>query len=206
MIEKNKLKTPPARMRDRDVRAAVLSKVLKEHARDQSTLVVEELGIEHGDYRVDIAVVNGFLHGYELKSESDNLLRLPGQSAAYSRTFDRVTLVVHESHYHEAIELVPAWWGIKVASHGARGAVNIATERAVGSNPCVCLFSMAHLLWRTEAVEILQALGVEKKALRQNRAFLYQSMVDLMEPVQLRQVIRERLKSRVTWRENVSPS
>jgi hypothetical protein len=204
--EKKTEQIPLKRMRDRDVRAAVLCKVLKDHVNDESTLVVEELGVEHGDYRVDIAVVNGFLHGYELKSQSDNLLRLPAQSAAYSRTFDRVTLVVDQSHHHEASQIVPAWWGIKVATLGARGAVKIETTRTAETNPGVCLFSMAHLLWRTEAVEILEAFEVEKKALRQSRAFLYRLMVELIEPTHLRHIIRERLKRRVSWRDRVQPS
>lgn len=194
------------RMRDRDVRAAVLDKVLKDHVGDSSTLVVEELGIDHGNFRIDIAVVNGFLHGFELKSESDNLQRLPAQAAAYSRTFDRVTLVVDESHYREAALMIPDWWGIKVARLGARGAIKIDTARPVETNPDVCLYSMAHLLWRKEAIDLLENLGTEKKALRQNRAFLYQLLVDSMESRQLRYAIRECLKQRGNWRDRASPS
>jgi hypothetical protein len=194
------------RLRDSDVRGAVLRKVLNEHVRDQSTLVVEELGIEHGNYRVDIAVVNGFLHGYELKSQSDNLLRLPAQIAAYSRTFDRVTLIVDESHFDESLELVPNWWGVKIAEQGIRGAVNISTARSVKNNPSVCLLTMAHLLWRDEAIALLEREGVEKKALRSNRASLYRLLVDAMEPSHLRYAIRESLKCRENWRDPASPS
>lgn len=194
------------KMRDSDVRQAVMRSVLSEHLVKKDTLVVEELGIEHGSFRVDIAVVNGFLHGYELKSQADNLLRLPAQSAAYSRTFDRVTLIVDDSHYKESLAIVPVWWGIKVVSKGSRGAIKIETLRSIEMNPNVCLFTMAHLLWRTEAIEILDALGIEKKALRQSRAFLYQLMVDLIEPTQLRQTIRDCLKRRENWRDRVQPS
>ena len=83
-----------AKMLDRDVRLAVLNKVLKEHINDTSTLVIEEMGVNHGRNRVDIAVINGEIHGYELKSDSDNLLRLPKQAEAYSNIMDKVTLVV----------------------------------------------------------------------------------------------------------------
>jgi hypothetical protein len=55
-------------VRDRDVREALHRKVLKEHHGDADTLVLDELGLRHGTCRVDIAVVNGYLHGYEIKS------------------------------------------------------------------------------------------------------------------------------------------
>lgn len=194
------------KMRDADVRQAVMRSVLNEHLVKKDTLVVEELGIEHGSYRVDIAVVNGFLHGYELKSQSDNLLRLPAQAAAYSRTFDRVTLVVDDSHYKASLNIIPNWWGVKVASKGTLGAIKIETARPIEANPNVCLFTMAHLLWKSEAIEILDALGVEKKALRQNRASLYELLVSHHEPTKLRQTIRVYLKNRKNWRDSVQPS
>ncbi len=72
-------KTPKeAPMRDRDVRQALRRKVLRDHIGDSSTLVLDELGLRHGTCRVDIAVVNSLLHGYEIKSDADNLARLPG--------------------------------------------------------------------------------------------------------------------------------
>ncbi len=55
-------------VRDRDVRQALHRKVLKEHHGDADTLVLDELGLRHGICRVDIAVVNGYLHGYESKA------------------------------------------------------------------------------------------------------------------------------------------
>src|SRR5690242_17854466 len=68
-----------AKLRDRDVRKALKSKLLREHIADPRTLVLDELGLRHGACRVDIAVVNGSMHGYEIKSDSDTLERLPSQ-------------------------------------------------------------------------------------------------------------------------------
>jgi len=36
-----------------------------------------------GASRIDRAVVNGSVHGYEIKSETDDLTRLPAQARAY---------------------------------------------------------------------------------------------------------------------------
>jgi hypothetical protein len=38
---------------------------------DLDTRVVEEMGIWAGSVRVDIAVINGEFHGFELKSDRD---------------------------------------------------------------------------------------------------------------------------------------
>ena len=56
-------------MRDRDVRCAVMAYLDRLHAGDADTRVVQEMGIWSGSVRVDIAVINGELHGFELKSE-----------------------------------------------------------------------------------------------------------------------------------------
>jgi hypothetical protein len=64
-----------SKMLDKDVRQAVKTKILKDHMNDPSTLVIDELGLDYGRNRIDIAVINGEMHGYELKSDS---IRLKG--------------------------------------------------------------------------------------------------------------------------------
>lgn len=58
------------------------------------------------------------MHGYELKGDHDTLCRLPEQANAYSAIFDFVTLVVSERHLLRAIDVVPDWWGIRIARVG----------------------------------------------------------------------------------------
>ena len=60
-------------MKDQDVRFAVHHKLLKESHLDPDCLVVDEFSISLGASRADIAVINGVIHGYELKSEYDSL-------------------------------------------------------------------------------------------------------------------------------------
>jgi hypothetical protein len=83
-------------MRDRDVRKALHHTVLKEHHGDTNTLVLDELGLRHGAVRVDVAVVNGHLHGFEIKGDSGTLDRLPSQVAINNAVLDRAMLVVGE--------------------------------------------------------------------------------------------------------------
>jgi hypothetical protein len=68
------------------------------------------MGIWSGSVRIDVAVINGELTGYELKSDRDTLERLPLQAELYSRVFDRLILVVGKRHAKKAIEHIPEWW------------------------------------------------------------------------------------------------
>src|SRR5690606_14499419 len=79
---------------------------------DQSTVIINELDVCAGSAIMDIVVVNGEIHGFEIKSERDNLKRLPQQISYYNRVFDRVTLVVSSDHLDKAQEMIPEWWGI----------------------------------------------------------------------------------------------
>jgi hypothetical protein len=186
-------------MRDRDVREALRRKVLSEHTRDPDTLVIDELGVAHGSARVDVAVVNGRLHGYEIKSDADTLTRLPAQAMAYSAVFDRVTIVAGSKHADHLNDIVPYWWGIKIATQGPRGGVKLADLRAPKSNPSINPYKLAHLLWRDEAQYILDSRGF-KGIKNKNRAVLYQMLADHVSLHELRDMVRSALKTRVGWR------
>ena len=64
-------------MRDRDVRGAMLQLLGAEHAGEKDTFILQELDVWSGAVRIDIAVINGELTGFELKSDRDTLERLP---------------------------------------------------------------------------------------------------------------------------------
>lgn len=196
----------PIATRDRDVRAAVMKKVLADHVMDPRVLVMEELGLEHGACRVDIAVINGMIHGYELKSDLDTLLRLPQQVEIYSRALDKATLVVGEKHAAAAECLIPSWWGLKISYSGPRGAVHIDTKRAAIMNPDLSPFHVAHLLWRNEAIALLENLDIDRKELRGSRAHLYALLSRHLPVSVLREQVREALKRRTKWRHPAQPS
>lgn len=189
------------RMLDKDVRQAVKDKILKAHINDPSTLVIDELGLDHGRNRVDIAVINGELHGYELKSDSDNLLRLPQQSMAYSSIMDKVTLVVGEKHAQEAINIIPDWWGIKIATMNHRGIVNIVTYRRNKKNKDIDPFELSKLIWKEEALALLAIkIKVDWRIRKLTRKDIYKLIVDTFSLNEIRDNTRAILKSRVNWR------
>ena len=174
------------------------------HRDEPNTLVVEELGLCQGAVRVDLAVVNGSVHGYEIKSDQDTLTRLPAQSDAYSRTFDYVTLVVSPEHVRKAKAMVPKWWGVWVVTD-RHGHVSLKSSRRPRPNPAVDLYAMAQLLWRTEALELLEERRLAHGVRSKPRDVLWRRLATSLDPKELGSAVRECLRRRgPTWREPAS--
>lgn len=187
-------------LNDSRIRFAYHRKRLRRHHSDPAAVVVDELGLQHGKFRADIAVVNGHLAGIEIKSDFDRLARLRSQVDGYSAVFDLVTLVLTGRHLQVAEELVPKWWGVVLAHVGSRGGIHFATIRRSRNNPAVEEFCVAQLLWRGEAKTVLLDLGLDERQLRGNRAALYRLLVSRLSSRELRECVRVSLKSREDWR------
>jgi hypothetical protein len=174
--------------------------MLKRHHTARNTLVLDELGLMHGTCRADIAVVNGQLIGYEIKSDMDSLLRLRSQVAAYNAVFDSINIIVGLRHRPSVMRRVPKYWGIILSKKGKRGAVHFEICRKSRPNPSIDPISVAQLLWRSEAIELLQSIGAPKKLLKSPRAKLYHYLSRHMPLEKLKRNVRGCLRSRATWR------
>lgn len=109
--------------KDIEIRTALHSKKLKVYRTAPDTIVVDELGLSHAKARIDVAVINGCVHGYEIKSSLDTLNRLPAQLELYRQCLEKLTIVCAPRHTEQVEKLAPAWCGILQAEKGARGAV-----------------------------------------------------------------------------------
>lgn len=185
---------------DIEIRAALHSKLLKKHHLCPDTIIVDELGLAHGKNRVDIAVLNGCLHGYEIKSSKDNLSRLPSQLNQYQNSLQKLTIVTAPNHLEEVRELMPVWSGLVVAEKGRRGAIHFSTERRAKINPNVDVIAMAHLLWKKEAAEFLTRFGYTDKEINKTRKQLYEQIAHEANTSQLISWIKEKFMTRDTWR------
>jgi hypothetical protein len=187
-------------MRDIDIRRELRRKVSRQYGADPDTLVIEELGLCQGVVRVDLAVINGSIHGYEIKSELDTLDRLPGQSQIYNRVLDYVTIVASPTHAEKAAELVPEWWGVCIALP-VKGGVILRSRRLPRRNALRDPFAFAQLLWRNEALEMLTVLGLADGMRSKPRDVLWRRLADHVGPGLLGKMVRQRLKDRATyWR------
>jgi hypothetical protein len=177
--------------------------LLSHYAADPDTVVIEELGILHGRCRIDLAVVNGRIHGYELKSDLDTLNRLPDQVHAYSAVFDCVTLAVGERHLRRAIEIVPDWWGVSVARFD-RGQLCFRALKLPLTNPSPDAMSVARLLWRNEAVDLLGEVCGKRAVRSKPRERIYAELVAVASSGYLRAAVRRCLKNRADWRSGMT--
>ena len=135
---------------DAAVRAALKGSWL--HPRD-GRVVLDEVGLFRGQSRVDLVVISDQLEAYEIKSDADSLSRLPAQVEAYSRVFERVTLVCASRHLVRAMMIVPDWWAILEVG---RGDETMFERRREGrENPEIDTLAVAQLLWRDDALDVL---------------------------------------------------
>ncbi|MGA1824150.1 MAG: sce7726 family protein [bacterium] len=187
-------------MNDQQIRISFHHKCLSNRHKDSATLVIDELGLQHGKCRADIAVLNGHFIGYEIKSDTDSLRRLNNQITIYNSVFDRLFAVVAPCHLNEAMTLLPDWWGVILVSEGKRGAIYFKTARHSKQNRYVDDYAVAQLLWRDEAQEILTNLGIRGKVLREKRANLYTHISKKLDSSELRKTVKKYLMNRANWR------
>jgi hypothetical protein len=184
-------------MRDRDVRSALLGALHQRFGADPDTLVVEELALARGDARIDIALVNGRLEGFEIKSARDTLGRLPAQARAYSRLFERLTIVVDGRHIDHLGDVVPSWWGVQVA-HGTP--VVLTPIRRAKLNPAPDPAAAVELLWRDELLTALHALQADHGVRSATVSTLASRLLRVCSSAAVYSVVREALKARQGWR------
>lgn len=186
-------------MRDKDVRLALRALLESTHSDCNDTRIVEEMGVWSGSCRIDVAVINGELAGYELKSDSDTLERLPAQAAMYERVFDRVTLVAGARHVEKAVRLIPAWWGVIVAVEIAEHDVHLEERRPAKKNSRLEPVTVAQLLWRDEALAILEDRGMAKGWRSKPAAAVHRHLAHSLSLEDLTAAVREGLKARQNW-------
>jgi hypothetical protein len=186
-------------MRDIDVRRAVLNEMQRLHASDPETLVVEEVGLCQGLARIDIAVINGSVHGYELKSDRDTLDRLPAQLGAYSQALEFVTVVAATKHLAELKTIIPPWWGIWSASQEGQ-VITLASQRAARPNPKLSALALAQFLWRDEAFQFLVERRMDLGMKSKSRQQLWEKLTATLTIEELADLVRRTLKARENWR------
>lgn len=187
-------------MRELDVRQALhKTEVRRILEQEPASLVVDELGLFEGKYRIDVAVINGRLHGYEIKSRMDNLDRLPTQQESFSRIFDRMTLVADEKHVAKAVTIVPPWWGL-IAVSFRDGAPYLNEIWPSRQNLNVEPHALCQLLWREEALQLLRDIGLASGVRTKSRKLMWKLLAKVLEPDELKQAVHRILKARQGWR------
>ncbi len=181
------------------MRRCLHSHLQQVHGLPPRAIIVDELGLCQGSVRVDVAVVNERLHGYEIKTDRDSLERLRHQAVVYGESLEMASLVAAERHLHRALSVLPAWWGIGVAGV-TRESVCIDWYRLPEPNPDVEPAALAQLLWRDEVMGCLIQLGLAEGLRSKPRSALWASLVEALSLDELSSVVRSAIKARGDWR------
>ncbi|MFF3856556.1 sce7726 family protein [Micromonospora sp. NPDC002575] len=185
-------------MRDSDIRQALMARLTTKYGSQPDTQIRHELGLCAGRTRVDVAVINGHISGFEIKSDQDNLTRLEVQAEVYSRVLDRASLVTTSRYLDQAAEMVPHWWGVWLAHPGKR-TVRLRNVRRGSHNPSPDPFSVAQLLWRDEALALLRERGNHRGLSKVPRWFVWERLAETLELEELRVEVRRVLRTREDW-------
>lgn len=118
-------------LKDNDMRAVLINELNRANTCDYR--VIEELAVCDGDARVDVAVANDRLCGYEIKSDADTLKRLALQQKCYDKTFDAISIVVGEKFKDDIEKYIPDYWGVYVVCKDDSGC-KIKMRRAAKEN------------------------------------------------------------------------
>jgi len=162
-------------------------------------LLFEELGLCEHTARADVAVLGSRFHGFEIKGETDSLRRLCAQVDVYRQVFDCVTIVIAGRLLQSARKVVPRSCGI-VSATMTRCRVVLTPIRAAVQQSQVDPANMVQLLWREEALAVLQSIDGISDLRRQPRAVIWQEVVDRLSLAELRAVIVKALGARSAWK------
>ncbi|SRR6266511_1539602 len=162
-------------------------------ARSPGSLVIPELGLAIRRARVDIAHVTDHLAGFEIKGSRDDLDRLDHQQAAFSATFERMTLVAAARHVAPGRARIPSWWGLMTV-----GPDGLEVLRPASPNPILDPAALAGLLWRDEAAALLRVTG--RSPGRMTRPQMVGTISAEMSPVEISRAVCAAFRARRRWR------
>jgi hypothetical protein len=178
------------RLSDPQMREALFTYLDAKHTKIR---IIDEKNI--GRSRADLmAVIDGIIIGYEIKSDLDSYVRLKKQVRNYNKFFDICYVVVGKSHQKGVIKHVPEFWGILVISE-EHGQVNVFELRTADMNPKDITANKLSLLWKREIQNIAIKNGLPKYS-NKNKKYLLKMLQEMIPPKDLMLAFTEELFER----------
>lgn len=164
---------------------------------DPNTIVVSEMGLSEGKSIIDVALINGVMCGYEIKSDVDTLYRLEKQIETYQLFFQRLTIVTTKTHLVKVRVNFPKWIGIILASE-ENGVVYLKEIRKPKHNSRTNNRQISTLIWRDEAKVMLKNRGITGIS-SSPRSALWDILSELHSQEELIAIIKGIMRSRRAW-------
>lgn len=176
---------------DAFIRAPLLQWLRALHPDSLDAKLLEEFKMPRPSARIDVALVNGEMTGFEIKSDRDRLTRLSLQIPAFSKFFDRVSLVTTKKHLAEARVKIPRWWGIIVFREDGSFDITRSPKRNTKIDAASFLFALS----KAELSSVARATGVSIPSASKKDAIVEFLASSVGQPL-LCQLAREAIKLR----------
>lgn len=183
-----------------EIRESLKVWVKKMFGLDKDDILINELGFYNKcmsstvdkSFRADLALANGRLVGFEIKSEKDSLKRWESQKVAYTNVFDEVWLCTHVKHMNNALEITPKHIGLILCDNFSSMTVYRKAVRCHGMNN---IYDLAGLLWRAEIDELAKLHRIEIKS-RTTKREAREILAEQLELEDVRRFVLNKLKVR----------
>lgn len=107
-------------LREQDVKIAFIDWLYKKGLLNDAT-IINEMVVANWSRRADLAVANGCLQAFEIKSDFDSLKRLDGQLEIFTSRFEKVTVVCAPKFTYEVKKKVTPEVGVIEYLHDSKG-------------------------------------------------------------------------------------
>ncbi|CZX18763.1 sce7726 family protein [Enterobacter hormaechei subsp. steigerwaltii] len=98
-------------LREQDVKVAFIDWLFRKGLLENAT-IINEMVVANWSRRADLAVANGHLQAFEIKSDFDSLKRLDGQLETFTSRFEKVTVVCAPKFTYEISKKVTSDVGV----------------------------------------------------------------------------------------------
>lgn len=191
-------------MNDLKIRTAIKDIEFRAHFEEVDTKVIDEMGLNLGSSIIDIAVINGSMMGYEIKSDVDTLKRLESQILEYNKVFDFMNIITSKKYAPVIKDYVPAWWGI-IEVEEIEDKIKIYQRRKAKPNKKVSGYSLLQLLWKEELLNIIDEYGLNRSLKNKPKKVIWAYISEVLDLEVIKNNVRNCLKSRVNWKADLQP-
>lgn len=163
-------------IREKAIKAALVD-WLFEKGMFNDAILMSEMVIANWSRRADLAIANGRLCAFEIKSDGDSLKRLPGQVDSFSAHFDKVTVVAVSKFVPSILKDYPTHVGV-LEIYTSGGSIKFRQARAGRLVENRDFFRLSTFLTKSEIVKLLRRNGY-KLSLEASRRQLIESVSKL---------------------------